>query len=63
MGEAAAPQIGEVGTYEHLPGTGPATTTLHFTLAYDPAEFDGLLLARYRHRGHKELPLLSQRLA
>jgi hypothetical protein len=46
-----------------LPGTGPATTTLHFTLAYDPAEFDGLLLARYRHRGHKELPLLSKRLA
>ena len=42
---------------------GPDATTFHFTVAYDTAEFDGLLLAHYRHSDHKEVSLLSQRLA
>ena len=39
---------------------GPGSTTLHFTVAYDQSEFDGLQLARYRHSDHKNLPLFSQ---
>lgn len=34
-------------------------TTLHFTVAYDPGDFDGLQLTRYRHADHKDVPLFS----
>ena len=36
------------------------STTLHFTVAYDPSEFDGLQLVRYRHSDHKDVPLFSE---
>jgi hypothetical protein len=35
-------------------------TTLHFTVAYDPANFDGLQLTRYRHGDHKDVPLFDE---
>jgi hypothetical protein len=38
---------------------GPQSTTLHFNVAYDQSEFDGLQLAHYRHTDHKNVPLLS----
>jgi hypothetical protein len=38
---------------------GEQSTTLHFNVAYDPSEFDGLQLAHYRHSDHKNLPVLS----
>jgi hypothetical protein len=36
-------------------------TTLHFTVAYDPGDFDGLQLTRYRHADHKDIPLFSEK--
>ena len=45
------------GTFNIRRG-GPAS--LHFTVAYDPAEFDGLQLARWRHSQHKNFPLYNQ---
>jgi hypothetical protein len=38
---------------------GKQSTTLHFNVAYDPADFDGLQLAHYRHADHKDVPLFS----
>jgi hypothetical protein len=38
---------------------GPQSTTLHWEVAYDPSEFDGLQLAHYRHSDHKSIPLVS----
>jgi hypothetical protein len=34
-----------------------SSTTLRWTIAYDPAEFDGLQLARWRHSDHRSIPL------
>ena len=35
------------------------SVTLPFTVAYDPSNFDGFQLARWRHDDHKNVPLLS----
>jgi hypothetical protein len=37
-------------------------TSLKFTVAYDPKDFDGLQLARWRHSDHKDVPLFNQRI-
>jgi hypothetical protein len=42
--------------------SGPDSTTLHFTVAYERSEFDGLMLAHYRHSDHENLPLFSKEL-
>jgi hypothetical protein len=42
---------------------GEQSTTLHFPVAYDPSNFDGLQLARYRHTDHKNVPLFSSEIA
>lgn len=34
------------------------STTVRFNVAYDLEGFDGLMLAEYRHKGHKDIPLL-----
>ncbi len=39
--------------------SGPKSTTLDFTVAYDPANFNGLQLARYSHVTHKNTPVVS----
>ena len=33
--------------------------TVPFTVAYDPADFDGFQLARWRHTDHKDVPLFN----
>lgn len=38
---------------------GPRSTTLRFPVAYDPADFDGLQLARWVHTDRKAVPLVS----
>jgi hypothetical protein len=35
------------------------TATLRFPVAYDPSEFDGFQLARWRHSDHKDIPLFN----
>jgi hypothetical protein len=35
------------------------SVTLPFTVAYDPSNFDGFQLARWRHADHKDVPLFS----
>jgi hypothetical protein len=47
----------ECGTFNLRRG-GP--TTFKFTVAYDPSDFDGLQLARWRHSEHKDVPLFDQ---
>jgi len=37
--------------------------TIRFSVAYDLENFDGLMLARYRHADHKDYPLVSNKLA
>ena len=49
----------ECGTFNIRRG-GP--TSLHFTVAYDPADFDGLQLAQWRHSDHKDVPIFSQKI-
>ena len=49
----------ECGTFNIRRG-GP--TSLHFTVAYDPADFDGLQLAHWRHSDHKDVPVFSQKI-
>ena len=49
----------ECGTFNLRRG-GP--TTFKFTVAYDPADFDGLQLARWRHSDHKDVPLFDQKI-
>ena len=49
----------ECGTFNIRRG-GP--TTFKFTVAYDPANFDGLQLARWRHTDHKDMPLFDQKI-
>ncbi len=49
--------VAECGTF-HIRHGGP--TTLHFTVAYEPSDFDGLQLARWRHSEHKNFPLFDQ---
>jgi hypothetical protein len=49
----------ECGTF-NIRHSGP--TSLKFTVAYDPKDFDGLQLARWRHADHKNVPLLSQKI-
>jgi len=56
MTKAGKPVV-ECGTF-HIRRGGP--TTLHFTVAYDPSDFDGLQLARWRHSKHKDVPLFDQ---
>jgi hypothetical protein len=51
--------IVQCGTFNIRHG-GP--TSLHFTVAYDPAEFDGLQLARWRHSDHKDVPIFSKKI-
>jgi len=38
---------------------GPRSTTLRFPVAYDPADFDGLQIARWEHTDHKTVPVVS----
>jgi len=49
----------ECGTFNLRRG-GP--TTFKFTVAYDPSDFDGLQLARWRHTDHKDVPLFDQKI-
>jgi len=49
----------ECGTFNLRRG-GP--TTFEFTVAYDPSDFDGLQLARWRHTDHKDVPLFDQKI-
>jgi hypothetical protein len=49
----------ECGTFNIRRG-GP--TTFKFTVAYDPANFDGLQLARWRHSDHKDVPIFDQKI-
>jgi hypothetical protein len=37
-------------------------TTVRFSIAYDPENYDGLMLAEYRRETHDEIPLLRARL-
>jgi len=39
--------------------SGPKSTTIDFTVAYDPTHFNGLQLARYDHMTHKNFPVVS----
>ena len=38
-------------------------TTVRFTVAYDLEHFDGLMLAKYSHKGHRNTPLLTASLS
>ena len=49
----------ECGTFNLRRG-GP--TTFKFTVAYDPSDFDGLQLARWRHTDHKDVPPFDQKI-
>ena len=42
---------------------GPRSTTLRFPVAYDPADFDGLQLARWDSTDHKAVPVVSAQLS
>lgn len=42
---------------------GPRSTTLRFPVAYDPANFDGLELARWVHGDHKIVPVVSAQIS
>lgn len=39
--------------------SGPQLTTLRFPVAYDPANFDGLEIARWKHNEHEHVPVVS----
>jgi hypothetical protein len=41
---------------------GPRPTTLRFPVAYDPANFNGLEIARWDHSDHKAVPVVSANL-
>jgi hypothetical protein len=41
---------------------GPRSTTLRFPVAYDPASFDGLEIARWDHTDHEAVPVVSAHL-
>lgn len=41
---------------------GPRSTTLRFPVAYDPANFNGLEIARWDHSDHKAVPVVSANL-
>ena len=41
---------------------GPRSTTLRFPVAYDPANFDGLEIARWDHNDHEAVPVVSAHL-
>jgi hypothetical protein len=41
---------------------GPQSTTVRFPVAYDPANFDGLELARWDHKTHKAVPVVEAQL-
>ena len=41
---------------------GPRSTTLRFPVAYDPANFNGLEIARWDHSDHKAVPVVSAEL-
>jgi hypothetical protein len=42
---------------------GPQSTTLRFPVAYDPADFDGLEIARWDHTTHKAVPVVSAQIS
>jgi len=42
--------------------SGPRSTTLRFPVAYDPADFNGLEIARWDKSDHKAVPVVSARL-
>jgi hypothetical protein len=42
--------------------SGPQPTTLRFPVAYDPANFDGLEIARWDHSEHEHVPVVSAQL-
>jgi hypothetical protein len=42
---------------------GPRSTTLRFPVAYDPANFDGLELARWDHTTHATVPVVSTQIS
>ena len=42
---------------------GPRSTTLRFPVAYDPADFDGLQLARWDSTDHKAVPVVSAQIS
>ena len=42
--------------------SGPRSTTLRFPVAYDPANFNGLEIARWDKSDHKAVPVVSARL-
>ncbi len=42
---------------------GPGPTTLRFPVAYDPADFDGLQLARWVHTDRKAVPIVSAQIS
>jgi hypothetical protein len=46
----------ECGTF-HVQTRG--AVTVPFTVAYDPSDFDGFQLARWRHADHKDVPLFD----
>jgi hypothetical protein len=48
--------IVECGTF-HVRTRG--SVTVPFTVAYDPSDFDGFQLARWRHEDRKDVPLFS----
>jgi hypothetical protein len=52
--------IATCGTFKV--GSNPLTT-VRFTVGYEVEDFDGLLLAEYRHADHKDHPLLRAKLA
>ena len=41
---------------------GPRSTTLRFPVAYDPANFDGLEIARWDQSDHRAVPVVSAQL-
>ena len=41
---------------------GPQSTTLRFPVAYDPAKFNGLQIARWKHDTRKAVPVVSAQL-
>jgi hypothetical protein len=42
--------------------SGPKSTTVDFNVAYDPAHFSGLQLARYSRADHKNIPVVSSQI-
>ena len=42
---------------------GPQSTTLRFPAAYDPANFDGLEIARWNHTDRKSVPVVSAQIS